>query len=201
MVLEICGPSGTYLDIGAHDGVEISNTLRLHELGWTGYCVEGNPDSFAACQKNRNQVLNYLVTDKDNEFLLFAKDGVGSYIVKEYIDPQYMYLQDRNHQPIKLNHAFNQGNFASVPTIRLDTLLQKYYPNHPTYISLDIEGEEMNVLKSIDLSAINTKVWSVEHNAYAYTDGTARANKMIGLFRDCGYKCLVADCDFIFYKA
>ena len=38
--------SGRFLDIGAHDGVFVSNTRRLAELGWRGVCVEASPYVF-----------------------------------------------------------------------------------------------------------------------------------------------------------
>ena len=37
---------GTFLDIGAYDGKTFSNTLRLVEKGWTGFCVEPSPSIF-----------------------------------------------------------------------------------------------------------------------------------------------------------
>ena len=34
---------GTFLDLGAYDGVDLSNTRALTELGWAGVCIEPNP--------------------------------------------------------------------------------------------------------------------------------------------------------------
>jgi hypothetical protein len=35
---------GYFVDIGAHDGVELSNTFLLEKrYGWTSVCVEANP--------------------------------------------------------------------------------------------------------------------------------------------------------------
>ena len=40
--------NGFFIEAGAHDGVDISNTLYLEkQLGWTGILVEPNPDTFA----------------------------------------------------------------------------------------------------------------------------------------------------------
>jgi hypothetical protein len=47
-----CG--GTFVDIGANDGVTISNSHALEEsLGWQGVCVEPHPGAFAKLVKNR----------------------------------------------------------------------------------------------------------------------------------------------------
>lgn len=45
---------GRFLDIGAYDGIESSNTLFFEEtLGWTGICVEPLPHIFQKLVKNR----------------------------------------------------------------------------------------------------------------------------------------------------
>jgi hypothetical protein len=39
---------GFFIEAGAHNGVEASNTLYLEKkLGWTGILVEPNPQTFA----------------------------------------------------------------------------------------------------------------------------------------------------------
>ena len=39
---------GFFIEAGAHDGVEASNTLYLEKkMGWKGLLVEPNPDTFA----------------------------------------------------------------------------------------------------------------------------------------------------------
>lgn len=44
---------GFYVDIGANDGVSISNTLLFENLGWQGFCVEASPKTYEALRKNR----------------------------------------------------------------------------------------------------------------------------------------------------
>jgi hypothetical protein len=44
---------GFYLDIGAFDGVHISNTYVFERLGWRGICVEAHPEYFSLLRVNR----------------------------------------------------------------------------------------------------------------------------------------------------
>ena len=45
---------GFFVDVGAHDGVSISNTLFFErELGWKGICIEPIPDIFKSLSENR----------------------------------------------------------------------------------------------------------------------------------------------------
>src|SRR5215472_7304519 len=46
--------NGFFLDIGAGDGVDLSNTYILeNRYGWRGICIEANPDAFEVLRKNR----------------------------------------------------------------------------------------------------------------------------------------------------
>ncbi len=47
-----------FVDIGAYDGINTSNTLALEECGWTGICVEANPEIFATLANNRPNAIN-----------------------------------------------------------------------------------------------------------------------------------------------
>ena len=44
--------NGFFLDVGAHDGVAISNTYILeNRYDWRGICIEANPDTFEVLKK------------------------------------------------------------------------------------------------------------------------------------------------------
>jgi hypothetical protein len=46
-------PTGTFLDIGSHDPIMISNTYALEKLGWTGYLFDIDPKWTAATRRHR----------------------------------------------------------------------------------------------------------------------------------------------------
>ena len=52
--LRVCGPSGTYLEIGAHHPRKYSNTLRLEQQGWRGMGVELDTQYADAWQRDRS---------------------------------------------------------------------------------------------------------------------------------------------------
>ena len=47
--------NNTYVDIGASDGIEMSNTLFLAQRGWNGLCVEYNSSKYASLVNNYKQ--------------------------------------------------------------------------------------------------------------------------------------------------
>ena len=42
---------GTFLDVGAYDGITFSNTHALALKGWSGVCVEASPSCFVKLMK------------------------------------------------------------------------------------------------------------------------------------------------------
>src|SRR5258705_2052696 len=71
------GRKGHFVDVGAYDGVTLSNTLffELH-LGWSGLCVEPLPAAFDRLQASRSAVcLNCAVADAEGSADFVDVDG------------------------------------------------------------------------------------------------------------------------------
>ena len=58
---------GTFLDIGANDGIQYSNTYFLEKkLQWGGFVIEANPDIFPQLVRNRRcHCLQACVSDRE----------------------------------------------------------------------------------------------------------------------------------------
>ena len=50
---------GTFLDIGANDGITLSNTFALSNIGWAGTLVEASPKAFARLQECYQHMKGY----------------------------------------------------------------------------------------------------------------------------------------------
>lgn len=62
--------NGVFLDIGAHDGETLSNSLFFEEeLGWSGICFEQIPEIFEKLKQRRKIVVDNLSADNE-EFLI-----------------------------------------------------------------------------------------------------------------------------------
>ena len=54
---------GTFIEVGAYDGIASSNTYGFEREGWTGICVEPDPEIAARCRNNRTcQVVNAAIS-------------------------------------------------------------------------------------------------------------------------------------------
>jgi FkbM family methyltransferase len=140
-----------FIDIGANDGKTLSNTYLLeHKYKWKGICSEPLPNAFEQLCKCRNVSCdNNAVFSKSGLSLDFSESNLLSGLT-EYID--------------KYEHA-KQGNQIIVQTITLQDLLEKYKaPNIIHYFSLDTEGTEFEILKSVDFSKYTFLYINLEHN-------------------------------------
>jgi len=120
--------NGFFLDIGAHDGIFLSNTYLLEKrYHWTGICIEGNPYTFAALARSRKcRCLNNCVSEKEGT-VAFALRSVKSGIIAPDCD----------------NASKGNNLSIEVETTRIETLLrQEAAPSVIDYLSIDIEGGE-----------------------------------------------------------
>jgi len=159
--------NGIFIDIGAYDGVSLSNTYYLEkELGWTGICFEPIPNIFNKLEKNRNCVkIMAGVSNKSGPEIFTYIIGHGemlSGITQDY-DTKHLQL-------IKEVGGINEE--LSLKTVVLDDILEEYKIYEIDYLSLDTEGSELKILKSINWDKFNIKVMTIEnaYNKFEQTD-------------------------------
>jgi FkbM family methyltransferase len=140
-----------FIDIGANDGKRLSNTFLLEtKYNWKGICSEPLPKAFKQLNKCRSvHCDNHAVFSKTGLSLEFSESNLLSGIT-QYID---------RHKEVK------NCNQIIVKTITLQDLLEKYKaPNIINYFSLDTEGTELEILKSVDFSKYIFLYINLEHN-------------------------------------
>lgn len=158
-VLQLLGGmrEGFFLDSGAADGIEVSNTLLLEsEFGWTGICIEPNPVFFAALIKNRQcHCVNSCLYDREGPVEFVEASFLGG-IREEYGAQQLKYVA-RRHQ--------GQLPIVTRTARTLRSVLREYNaPRVIDYWSLDTEGSELTILKSFPFDEYTFRVLTVEHN-------------------------------------
>ena len=148
--------NGFFIELGAVDGVNLSNTLLLeNKYNWTGMLIEPDKNEYNKLITNRKNCicLNELVDEVSNlkkEFIYNESEQMLSGIV-DTIDKERI----KNHNT----------KTVTLITITLTDLLNKYNaPNIIDFLSLDTEGSELDILKGIDFNKYKFRYMSIEHN-------------------------------------
>lgn len=137
--------NGVFIDVGAFDGVNMSNTYVLEkDFDWTGVCVECNPEVIPKLKEARTVPIC--------ERAVFNKGGVM--------------MNFNCHESQELSALTNINTGITVETITLNDVITQYkLPRQIDYISLDVEGVELSILKTFHFGKYDVKCWTIEHNS------------------------------------
>lgn len=154
---------GTFLDIGANDGVTLSNTYSLVHKGWSGLLVDGSPAVFERLKENigpndKLQLLNYLIGQEDKDAVLHES---GELLGQGDISLVSSVLESETNRWASLDMPFKD---VVVPMITFKTLMEKSKYKTFEMISVDIEGMEPVVIPQIDFEGLGCRLAIVEWN-------------------------------------
>jgi FkbM family methyltransferase len=148
---------GFFVEIGASDGINLSNTYILEKTyNWKGICVEPIPYNFEKLIKNRPHSIcsSNAVYNTTGEIVQFDIANSADLLsgISKNIDC-HMAAVNANKTTI------------NVETITLTDLLDKHSaPNHIDYLSIDTEGSEYEILRVFNFSKYTFGLIDVEHN-------------------------------------
>lgn len=131
--------NGTFLEVGAYDGLYHSNTLALErDFGWDGWLIEAVMQYAASASSiRRAHVVHATIGAEERERETFYVAGQWSGL-KDYTRPNLVAGHMNYHNPV-----------VNVPTKPLAKILRFLrVPKVIDYLSIDVEGAEYPILKS-----------------------------------------------------
>jgi FkbM family methyltransferase len=152
------GTPGYFVEFGATDGVALSNTWRLEaDLGWTGLLAEPFPAWHAALQANRRARIDHrCVWRRSGETLEF----LAVRTIPELASIK-AYAGNDQHAAERLKSS----ETIPVQSVTLTDLLAEHgAPRTIDYLSVDVEGAELDALESLDFERFRPRIVTVEHN-------------------------------------
>lgn len=181
-----------FVDVGAHDGVSSSNTGHFEiDLEWNGICIEPNPQVFEQLKKNRKcKLYNCCVGSSNDEVNFLLISGYAEMLSGIYSEYDEKHLQ-RIESEIQKHGG--KKEIIKIESKSLKTILKENKVAKVDYLSIDVEGAELEVLKGIDFLEVDVRVISVENNGYD--------NKPKEYLLNSGYEWIAKCCsDDIFVK-
>ena len=139
--------NGYFVDIGSGHGTIGSNSRTLEERGWTGVCI----DPFPVHMEGRTcRMFKEVVFSKAGLVMAFhTAGGVGG-------------IADTLGQ---WNVEAARAPTVSVTTVTLDDILARAgAPPFIHFMSLDVEGAELEALRAFSFDRYRVGAWTIEHN-------------------------------------
>jgi FkbM family methyltransferase len=149
---------GYFVDLGAYDGLEWSNTVSLErQRGWTGIAIEPADEVFPRLQRNRPDITcvqAFAWSRADEEVSYTFADGLSGV---------------RSALPATLKHRYRKklddGATRKLKTTTLQQILDDHNaPRMVDYLSIDANGTDYQVLLGLDLTTRVFRTITVEHN-------------------------------------
>ena len=131
---------GLYVDVGAHHPKRFSNTYKFYQAGWRGINIDPTPGCMAEFQQLRPEDINLEIgvatQSGERAFYCYnerALNGIDNDRRKELADSPYKLEKIINIQTEPLGTILDRHNVELKP---------------PNFLSIDVEGLEMEVLLS-----------------------------------------------------
>ena len=152
--LKILRPS--YLDIGANYPVLGNNTFFFYSRGSRGVCVEPDPKLYLL-----------LKNERPSDTILHA--GVG--IMEEnaadlYVFPQaysgWNTFSKKDAEQRQAETGVKIKEIIALPLVSINRLMAEYFDPYPNLISVDVEGLDLSIIKTIDFNRFKPEVICAE---------------------------------------
>ena len=146
--------SGFYVDVGAYDPTLFSNTRRFYDRGWRGINIEANPVRFDRISRVRTRDINLNMGVSDAA-------GIAPFWV---MDPDALstFVEENASANVQAGHRLVR--VEEVPVRTLAAILSEHAPGPIDFLSVDVEGHDLTVLRSNDWDRHRPRLVIVEIN-------------------------------------
>ena len=139
---------GVYIDVGCHHPFLNNNTYPLFKRGWSGINIDLDFNSIEMfnCFRKTDSNIQAAVSDKENETNL------------------YFYHNRSAINTLSKDSGINAREIKKIKTQTLDHIIEnsKFRNKIIDYLSIDVEGHELNVMKGFNLKKYKPKLIVLE---------------------------------------
>jgi hypothetical protein len=167
---------GKYLDIGAGEPIRGSNTFRFYQKGWTGILVDPISSNYRANKffRPRDEVVQALI-------------GIGEPVDFWNFDPyQYSTMDAKVANDLISFGKIKLVSKTTLQRVKMESLGCIATPNDPFFLSLDVEGSELEVLMSNDWEKFMPRIICVE---IWYPNMVGEEDRVDSYLYKLGYEC------------
>lgn len=153
---------GVFVDIGANDGVTLSNSLFFEQQGWTGLAIEPIQTAYDKLIASRKcTCVHGGIAAKAGNYTFRQVVGGPEMLsgLKEELDPKHI-------ERIELEMASSGAHYEdiTIQCYNLNDLLDEHGIKQVDFLSIDVEGAELSILESLDFSRVDITAFAIENN-------------------------------------
>lgn len=164
MIAPLFDRPGRFLDIGAWDPKQLSNTRALYEAGWSGVIIEPSPGPFMA------QLAEY--GNDERIVLIHAALGFDRHCAEFWVTNDAVSTTEREQYDKWKGAAKFLGKFWT-PMLTLEDIFNQFGVPGFDFVNIDVEGKSVDVLGALLKTAAMPRCICVEHD-----DRIVEANQM-----------------------
>jgi len=131
---------GVFVDVGAGDPKHLSNSYFFEKLGWNVLCIDADSRQIEKLKEERKNVVKAVIYDT-----------TPVYFKQEKLD-------------LSRICKTNEDNSIRIETKTLERVLKAQSIGKIDILSIDVEGAEINVLKSFDIRKHSPEIMIIEFN-------------------------------------
>ena len=162
----LVGADHVCVEIGAHNGIDISNTLWFEEkLKWRSLLVEANPVTFKQLVRNRPNAekVNGIISTQKGDFTFFSFDDTADGTQRGWANTMSgmkgSNAETRDEPTARAYAATVDATLGvhSVPSFTFAEVFKQKNISRIEFISVDVEGAEFNVIETIDFTQVSVR--------------------------------------------
>jgi FkbM family methyltransferase len=138
---------GYFVDVGSGDGLFMSNSKVLEELGWNGVCIDPFPENMT---KRTCTMFKEIVDSEAGRKVDFRVAGFFGGI--------------EGHLGTHKDKTADSRTIELTTTTLEDILARAKAPKFIHYVSIDIEGAELAALRGFPFSKYKVGAFTIEHS-------------------------------------
>ena len=144
---------GFYIDIGCGHPIKNNNTYLLNKKGWNGINIDLDKENIKLFNIFRKKDLNLSIAVSDKE---------------DEADLYFYHEKSALNTISKKNADFQKAKVTSIKKVRtqsINKILENspYYNQKIDFLSIDVEGSELDILKDFNFEKYSPKVIVVEY--------------------------------------
>jgi FkbM family methyltransferase len=181
--------AGIYVDVGAHHPRRFSNTLLLYRLGWRGVNIDATPGSMRTFARERPRDVNLEIgvtaARETRTFYVFDEPALNTFDAaraKQLDRPPYKLISEHR-----------------VDCAPLDRILADHAIGAIDLLTIDVEGLDFEVLRTVDWDVQRPRVVLLEH--FVHDLAALLSSELHGYMAARGYELVAKTFNSLFYAA